>query len=400
MVKRFETCLIWLQLAFCCILTMGIICSAILFPDSENKVIRFLLKHVTIQAVVEDDHWSEEYPFNETVMEHYLSRVNSVKSSIDNYCTASFPGSGLIDMAVSSYKENIIQYRVSGIPCIDDSKAYISESAENVIEFKNDVNSLGIPFFYVQTPSKGGIDYYNNVAVEGDSLTIAERSFCLTTTLENSGVDIVNIARDYSDGIEFDSSAHWMPKDGLNCAKLISEKLNNEYGFDIDIKVFDEENLYDLMANYPEESAAITGNFGYEFKLPCPDYPTTYSIVYAENTEFNGSFENVIFRPNEDWDTEGVAYHDVFRISNSLFNEIYNSDAICKKKVLIIGDSFNWPVASYLSLGCEYVTVIHNASFTGSLISYIETNKPDIVIMVYNDAEFYEIYTQDAYYLK
>ena len=41
------------------------------------------------------------------------------------------------------------------------------------------------------------------------------------------------------------------------------------------------------------------------------------------------------------------------------------------KKILIIGDSFNWSTSSYLSIGVEDITVIHNVSFTRRLMSYI-----------------------------
>ena len=74
---------------------------------------------------------------------------------------------------------------------------------------------------------------------------------------------------------------------------------------------------------------------------------------------------------NAEYNLEGGTYHDIFRISNSLVFEINNYDAVDDKEVLIIGDSFNWLVSLYLSLGIKKVTVVRNASFTGSLISHM-----------------------------
>lgn len=53
-----------------------------------------------------------------------------------------------------------------------------------------------------------------------------------------------------------------------------------------------------------------------------------------------------------------------------------------------------------LSLGIKKLTVIHNASFNGSLISYVKQMKPGLIIMIYNDAELYEMFTKDVFYLE
>lgn len=402
MLKKIETFIIWAQLCGCCILVLCVIGASKMYPDgnAENRIARFFLKHVTIQTVVEDDKWSIEYPFDESKIDHYVSWVKKIEKSVDNYCTTSFPGGGIINTVVSGYKDKVMHYHITSIPSIDDNQNYVASCVENVVDFKGDVNSMGIQFFYVQTPSKAGIDYYNDKELTGDALNIAERSYCLTSSLENEGLDVVNIARDYAGAITFDSSAHWKPTDGLDCAKLIAKKLYEDYGFDIDLQVYDDNNFYDLAEQYSEIKKTIEDTFGYEFLVPCPNDNPNISRIYAEGEPFVGSFSEVIFNTSDNWNLEGGAYHNIYTISNSLINSIHNESASCDKNVLIIGDSFNWPVGAYLSLACKDVMIIHNASFTGSLISYIKEMEPDIVIMVYNDAEFYEIYTEDAYYLK
>ncbi len=402
MLKKIETIVAWVQLCGCCILVLCVIGASKIYHDgnTENRIAKFLLKHVTIQTVVEDDKWSIEYPFDESRIDHYTSRVKIIEKSIDNYCTTSFPGGGIINTVVSGYKDKVMHYHVTSIPSIDDNENYVAKCVENVIDFKSEVNSLGIPFFYVQTPSKAGIDYYSKKELVGDALNIAERSYCLTSSLEKQGIDVVNIARDYSKAITFDSSAHWKPSDGLACASLIAGKLYEDYDFDINLQVYNSENYNDLSLQYPEIKKTIEEKFEYDFMVPCPINNPDISHVYAEGEPVEGPFCEVIFNPSESWSLEGGAYHNIYTISNSLINSIHNESASCDKKVLIIGDSFNWPVGAYLSLACKDVTIIHNASFTGSLISYIKKMEPDAVIMVYNDAEFYEIYTEDAYYLK
>lgn len=402
MLKKIELLCIWGQMFGCCILVLAVIAASKIYPEGnkDSRLITILLSHVTIQTVIEDDKWCIEYPYEENYIDYYLSSVNKVKKAIESYCTTSFPGGDMINELISCYKDRVMHYYVSSISSIDNNQKYISSCVNNVLEFKNAINSLGIPFFYVQTPSHAGIDYYNGTDLDGDLLNIAERSYCLTTSLDDNGVDVVNIARDYSENVSFDASSHWMPTDGLNCSDIIATKLVDDYNFKIDLSVFDSNKFYDYTEAYPEFKRAVKATFGYDFVVPCPNYQTYIKLIYAEDTESEGAFENVIFRNSDSWIEVAGAYHDVFTINNSLINTLHNEDASCDKKVLIIGDSFNWPVGSYLSLACKDVNIIHNASFTGSLISYVKTINPDIVIMVYNDAEFYEIFTEDAYYLK
>lgn len=404
MLRRIETIGIWVLLSCCCVLVLAVIGASKLYPEgnSENRLVSFLLKHVTIQTVIEDDKWSVEYPypFSESKIDSYLTSVNKIEKVINSYCTISFPGSERINNLVSVYKDKIMHYHISSISSIEENRNYIAEYADNVVEFKKEVNSLGMPFFYVQTPLKASIDYYDNKVLYDDDLKTAERSYCFTSALEDSKIDVVNIARDYSDEITFDSSSHWKPADGLDCAEIITEKLAYDYGFDIDLAVYEDSQFYDLGSKYPDIKKAIEATFGYEFILPCPNYATNIRLIYAEDSIYEGTFDTVIFKDSDEWSLQGGAYHNVFRIVNSLIHSIHNDNASCNMKVLLIGDSFNWPVGSYLSLACSDVTIIHNASFTGSLISYIKSMEPDIVIMVYNDAEFNEIFTEDAYYLK
>lgn len=402
MLRKIETIVIWVPLFCCCVLMLAMISASMLYPEgnSDNRLVSLLLKHVTIQTVIEDDKWSAKYPFSENKIESYLTKVNNVEKAIDSYCTISFPGGRTINNLVSAYKDKVMHYHISSIPSIDDSRNYIAGCADNVIEFKRKVNSLGIPFFYVQTPTEASIDYYSNKVLADDALKIAERNYCLTSALENSEIDVINIARDYSDGITFDFSAHWKSADGLDCAEIIAEKLVYDYDFDIDLAVYEDSLFYDFGSEYPDIKNAIEAAFGYEFILPCPNYATNVSLIYAEDVTYEGAFEDVIFTDPDVWNLEGGPYHNAFRISKSLINSIHNNDASCNAKILIIGDSFNWPVSSYLSLACSDITVIYNARFTGSLISYIKSTEPDVVIMVYNDAELEELYTEDAYYLK
>ena len=116
----------------------------------------------------------------------------------------------------------------------------------------------------------------------------------------------------------------------------------------------------------------------------------------AEKEKWEGDFTQVFLRPLEQWNADNP-YYGAFRISNSLFYDVENRDCPEGKTLLVIGDSYDWPVVSYLSLGVHRVTFLHNDSFSGSILSFIGQMHPDAVLVVYNDAEFWEQYTEAAY---
>ncbi len=403
-VKKIATCAVWIQLSICCLIVMSSMMASRLYLDADienvGKIAHFLLKHITIQSVIRDDEWSKKYPFEENWEEKYLTVVNRMEKAVNSFCTTSFPGGGSINAIVTNYNDKCLNYHITSIPSEVDNVKYVSKCIDNVVEFSTEINNMGIPFIYVQTPSESSIQLYKHGIVEDDSLNIAERSMYLTTGLEETGLDVLNIARDHSESIVFDRSKHWMPSDGLDCARLIANKLIQDCGFNIVYQIYDDENFYDLFSQYPEIKNEIKTAYGYDFVVPYPMDSPVIRRTYAEGDPVTGTFGEVILNPTGQWIVDGMAYHNVYSIANSLINSLHNDEAVCDRKLLIIGDSFSWPVVVYLSLACKDVTLIHNASFTGSLVSYIKMTKPDVVIVVYNDAELYEMYTEDAYYLR
>lgn len=370
--------------------------------ESNNSIIKYLLKNVTIQTTVPDDRWALEYPYETTFIKDYERKVNELENVLDSYCTVSFPESESINNFVSYIKRDILNYKIDDITGVYENIEYVQQAAMNVIDFEKDLRTEGYPFLYVQTPSIGSIKYYSGEELSGDELMLAERNYALMSLLQEEGINTINIARDYGEEVTFDSSKHWYPKDGLKCAYIISEYLNESYNFNFDTNVYMEDNFYDYLTNYPEAKNAILNNCGYDYEFLVPMREYNYMVTFAEKEIYKGKFNDVMIRPQEEWNLVGQAYHTMLRITNNTIWDIKNYSTQNNKgrKLLIIGDSFNWAVSTYLSLDVENIVVIHNASFTGSIMSYVRAFDPDIVIMVYNDAEFYETFTEEAYYLK
>lgn len=397
--ELFKSIMICITICFMFVLILTMIIASKIYTDgnSGNKVIDYLLQGVSIQTVVTNDKWIEEYPFDKTQLDSYRDKVTAFEKSIESFCTSSIPFQKTIAAYANIFKERVYHYNADELESSHQNEKYIQQSVDNVVEFKHNLEEMGYPFFYVQTPSVEGIKFYT----KGKKSQIAERSYALTSKLEGLGVDLINIARDHAEGIEFDASKHWFMKDAKNCAYIISDKLNSAYGFDIDLSVYDDSNFRDYLDNYPEIKKQIKENCEYDYSMPVPnDSKPSFTLTYAELSKVSGTFTEALINTEDAWNVKGNAYHDMVKINNSLIYEAENSEASAKKKLLIIGDSFNWPVASYLSLGIEDVIVLHNASFTGSIMSFIQKYDPDMVIIVYNDAEFYDVYTEAAYDFK
>lgn len=392
-------CIICLLALF---ITLGVIVFSSVYSENirEKKIVNWLLKNVTIQTVIEDDKWIQEYPYEYSFGEIYKKKIDSFEKSIQNFCTTSFPFSETINDFVVAIKSRMYHYKIDEISSVAESNNYVDEPIRNVLEFQSDLGNLGYPFLYVQTPSLATIQYDKGAILEGDDQKIAERSYSLTNGLKDRGINLINISKEYDQKIMFDCSSHWFPQNALECAQMIARELNNTYGFNIDLNIYSDSFFYNLMSEYEFGRKEINKNCGYDFIVPVPVKPYRYELIYAEESFWKGDFVSTMLNDSTEWNLESGAYHNIFRISNSLIFEINNYDAADDKEILIIGDSFNWPVSSYLSLGIKKVTVIHNASFTGSLISYVKQMNPDLIVMIYNDAELYEIYTNDAFYLE
>lgn len=349
-----------------------------------------------------EDRWYKEYPLEENPVERYEKKISELKRRIDNSCTVSFPWSRCIDDVVSRYKNDIIGYNIDAVSSTYEAYKYVQAPCSNVATFGHELEKEGYEFLYIQTPSKDSVIYCQGREGEIGELIILERSRMFMDALGKTEVNVMDIALEPGLSLQYDKSNHWSPADCLLCASLIAKELNENYGFDFNIGDYDISGYIDLMDIYPEREKAIEKNCGYVFALPVPAKDTFYTITYAEEEVWEGNFQETLIKPTEEWNLSGDAYHNVYRMNNSLIYEIHNEESETNKgkKLLVIGDSFNWPVSSYLSVGIEDIVVIHNATFTGSLMTYIRQMEPDIILMIYNDAEFYDIYTEEAYCLE
>lgn len=408
-IKKYMQCrrvIIIFLLLFIIVAVRGISALYVEKTGSQNFLLQKIIEGITIQSANYDDKWSTEYPYQRNALEAYSNRVSAWEDSLSAYCTSSFPFRDSIHSVISWYRSNLVKCELNDNAGDYGQAAYVAEAASNVIAFSQFCSEEGIPMVYFSTPCMDSIQYYEGNTDEIANWNIVNRSITLLKGIKSGEVDArcigeKGVAEGHS--FQFDASQHWFPADALYAAKMIADALNSDYGFQFTEGMFESENYYDILAENAPIAEEIQKNCGYMFSYPIPFNHGSYHMSYAEDEQvYDGSFSDTFLRSPDAWNLEGGAYHNMTTITNSLIFDIKNELPECNgnKKILVIGDSFNWPLSAYLSQGVGEIVILHNASFTGSIETYIKCLEPDIVLMVYNDAEFYEVYTQEAFYLQ
>lgn len=321
--------------------------------------------------------------------------VEKYKYKLNAYTTSAMAYNQNINVVASYIKKKLVD-----VPSAYSSMRYVSIPSESVIAFSSYLGEKGIPFLYISTPSRASI-LCRTGEMELEDNYISERSWFLLQNLKAAGITTIDLAQKLAEiGLKnYDVSGHWFPDCALYSAEVVSEYLNR-YGFEFDSSLFYKDNTWDYFQDKEDWKKLIYDKCGYQYAFPIPSCTKGMNFrLEHEGVVREGKFEDVFLQtPNEfTWD----AYHSFSVVVNSTLYRYYNANAghNAEKRILIIGDSFNWILADYLAVDIGKIDVIYNASWTSSIREYIAEINPDIVLMVYNDAEFSEIYTEQAFEL-
>lgn len=188
----------------------------------------------------------------------------------------------------------------------------------------------------------------------------------------------------------FKTDHHWTPRTGLWVSKLITQKLNAEYGFSLPVENCDINNY-----NTETYQNAFLGSQGKrvgclydgvdDFDVITPNFDTDLSLSIKSSKEnLSGNFEqtfihkecitpdNLLNKDETAYDTYMMGNHDLVEIENKLTQN--------NKRALLVIDSYGCVVVPYLSLNFQYTDCIDLRSFSTSLEEYIINTKPDVVI--------------------
>jgi LmbE family N-acetylglucosaminyl deacetylase len=123
-----------------------------------------------------------------------------------------------------------------------------------------------------------------------------------------------------------------------------------------------------------------------DFTIIYPEFKTDFLLeIPSKNIDKQGTFD-IFYRYEE---INALNYYGSNPYAAYLYGDvpllaIKNYLANDGKRILVIKDSFVNVVNPFLSLGVENLEALDIRYFTGSLKTYIERNKPDIVIVMYS----------------
>jgi hypothetical protein len=350
--------------------------------------------------------WERLYPFRDSLIinintfDKYLAKIHNVQGPINDYLTEGLLYcTHFVEMAFNC--ENFYGWKLhETVYDIGDGwLTKVLEKTDNralttaIEELNEYLKKSDIAFLYVQNPYKIcrrdsliGINDFSNENADNllDELSLNNIPFLdLRENIHEENLDHHELF--------YKTDHHWKAETGLWATKIISRELNERFGFEIDLNTFDPSRYrFDVYKNY------FLGSLGKKVTLArvdpddgvliYPKFDTNVSLqIPTRNINATGAFD--IFYWQDQINEIGYynkSFYEAYLYSNNAVTIIHNHLLHDGKKILFIKDSFVVVVAPFVGLGVEHVELLDLRYFTGSVETYIEQHKPDIVIVMYN----------------
>ena len=361
--------------------------------------------------------WQNKYPFksnDETVEQKDDSAINrvddiakSIKSWLNVYTTDQLVGYNSFANAANRYEKaigwNFAAYsEYNGVVTLSDgylisftSKKDITESVDSTAEFAQYLDGANIDFMFVVAPTK--ISNYDDEEISGTLDFANQNADEFIKSQYKANVDILDLrAAIKNEGLNhrelfYVTDHHWKSETGLWAAQQILQSIADNYGYNTDYALLNPDNF-----NREVYQNILLGSEGRKVTLAKAS-PEDFALLYPKfNTDLEFSAPDLEMNISGDFSImydmsqlEEVDYYNkspyhTFAYGDRPLLTVKNNNAPNNLKVLFIHDSFGDVVLPFLSLGAEEVDSLDLRQFTGSVQSYIETTKPDAVVVLYN----------------
>lgn len=274
----------------------------------------------------------------------------------------------------------------------------VGDAADGMILFADYCNRNGIDFIYVQAPYK--ISKTQDKKISGVLDFSNQNADALIERLRLANVDVYDL-RDTIDAeklnhhsLFYRTDHHWLAETGFWASRHIIEYLNQKYGYSIDSSVLSDNQFKNVL--YP---AWFLGSQGKKVTLAVTK-PDDFSLIYPlYNTQMHFSVPDAKIDLDGDFSiiydmrhVERINYYEknpygAYMYGNHALSQFENHLSENKIHLLFIHDSFGNSVVPFISLGVKHVDSMDLRHFTGSVISFVEKNKPDAIIVMYNPQE-------------
>lgn len=375
-------------------------------------IIFFTMISILIPTVKETSKSIQKYfKDNVTILDKFDVRklkkeAKSIKKTMETYSDQKLYGRlkyieiyGMFNKMIDNYliNEEVVKLNNGYLSFITEKfNNNITNIIENYVSFNNFLKAQDVEFIYIQAPSKnnkydqqlpsGIVDYGNSNA---DSLLAG---------LSNKGVDIFDLREVMNEKIDdyygafFRTDHHWKPETGLWAAEQVAKRLNEKYNFNFNLEKFDISNYnVKVYEKYFLGSQGKKVGLGYvkpdDFSMITPNWDTNITLQIPSKTiDKTGRFEDVLINYSQlgKIDYYNKTPYGAYLYGNVEYAKIKNNLKQDGKKILMIRESFSLALVPFLIDGISEIDLIDLRYYKDSVREYIEQNKPDVVIMMYN----------------
>jgi len=244
-----------------------------------------------------------------------------------------------------------------------DSPKKIDAFVQKVRYLKYVLDSIGIPLVFAQYPG---------VICDEDNFENQAR-LELMKKLSQAGVPVIDLTKECRHSLFYKTDIHWRIKTSIWAGQEISKKLNELYGFGLNVELLDTNNFTEKLVY----KRMIGDREKENFYIYSPKYATDidwllYDDSKGELFQSSGSFDRLYHF------VSGMGY--IYTDAYPLYSFSQNNNLPDGKKILLIGDSFNVPLSKFLALVFKEVNFIF---YSSSLLDDYLANKPDVVVLAF-----------------
>lgn len=280
-----------------------------------------------------------------------LYNINGFENLIDDFCTSSFPGINTINPIKESY-DDLLHYRSAYI----DPKE-IQPLVQKVVAFQQWLSEEDCAFLCVHAPSQSTLNGINQKKISNAEYKTYQRNLIYTQQLKEY-VPFINMSDYLGDKeYDYDVSGHWSPKSALLSLQFVSDYLNKN-GIRVDSEIFRPEKYVNYMEQQSAEATYINNTYGYNLDIPIPkeDNGKYYLEINGECIS-KGDFQSTFINQENSLGHKDGAYHWYYSLGNNGYSSIVNENQ-SQGRILVIGDSFAWPVYILLNLFTRLISYI------------------------------------------
>lgn len=363
--------------------------------------------------------WAELYPFKEAGMNvksheklssfmsyfHYIA--GHIKHKLDHYTSTLLMGYDKIVAMAKKYEDTIAWNMVpvseyNAVIKLKDGylTSYtmsldITHDAEAVKGLSDFCEERGIDFMYINFPAK--ICKSEDKEISGVLDFTNQNADKLLDMLKEAGVKNYDFRKNLHEaGMKHHESFyvtdhHWKTETGLWAAGEILKILRDDWGWNVKPEILSPEKfdyvIYrDWFLGSQGKKMTLARTHPEDFTMIYPKFETRLHIkIPAVGVNVSGDFIGF-------YNMEQLKERDHYKLS-AYHAYSYGDQALIisdnefssnTKRLLVIHDSFSDCVIPFLSLGVRHLDAIDLRHFTGSLKRFVESEKPDAVIVQYN----------------